>query len=119
MDFLRREIHEEFLRQAPYIETKPKDEPPAKYNHSAEVKDSLVGSGSILNGRVERSVLFRRVTTCENSVIKNSVIMEGCHIGSHCVVENAIIDKEVVISDGKSVIGTPTEPLIIGKRALV
>ncbi|MDR0958479.1 MAG: glucose-1-phosphate adenylyltransferase subunit GlgD, partial [Clostridiales bacterium] len=39
MDFLRREIHEEFLRQAPYIETKPKDEPPAKYNHSAEVKD--------------------------------------------------------------------------------
>jgi len=119
MDFLHREVRNLFLSDEPYIETKPKDEPPAKYNVGASVQNTLVGSGSILNGYVSNSILFRRVFVGDNSSVKGSIIMEGCYIGNNCVVENAILDKEVVLSDGKSLIGQPGQPLIVRKSSVV
>jgi len=118
MDFLKRDVRNIFLREKPYIETKPKDEPPAKYNYGARVTDSLIGSGSILNGYVNKSVLFRRVFTGDNSSITNSIIMEGSFIGNNCVIENAIIDKEVIVSDGKVIRGGDA-PFIIGKSTVI
>ena len=119
MDFLNPDIRSLLTRQFPYIKTKPKDEPPAKYNIGANVTDCLVGSGSILNGYAKHSVLFRKVYTGENSSITNAVVMEGCYIGNNCVVENAILDKEAVLSDGKRIIGGATEPLIISKGSVL
>jgi glucose-1-phosphate adenylyltransferase len=119
MDFLNREVRSLFTRQFPFIETKPKDEPPAKYNIGANVADCLVGSGAILNGYARHSVLYRKVYTGENSDIKNTIVMEGCYIGNHCVVENAILDKEVVLSDGKHIIGEANHPMIIPKGAVL
>lgn len=119
MDFLRPDIRKLFTKQFPYIETKPKDEPPAKYNIGAGVTDSLVGSGAILNGYIRHSVLFRKVYTGENSSITNAIVMEGCYIGNNCVVENAILDKEVVLSDGKHIIGQDQEPVIITKGTVL
>lgn len=119
IDFLNKEVRDVFMKQAPYIETKPKDEPPAKYNLGAEVSDAIVGSGSILNGKIEHSVVFRKVYTGEGSTVKNSIIMEGSYIGNNCVVENAILDKDVVLSDGKSVIGEEGNPVIIKKGTVI
>jgi len=119
MDFLKKDIRNLFLIDGAHIETKPKDEPPAKYNSGAEAKDTLVGSGSIINGHIYHSVLFRKVFTGENSTIKNSIIMEGSCIGKNCVIENAIIDKQVVISDDKHIVGTSEKPVIISKGTVI
>ena len=119
MDFLKKEVRDIFVKQFPYVETKPKDEPPAKYNMGAEVHDVIAGSGSIFNGKIEHSVIFRKVYTGENSYIKDSIVMEGCYIGNNCVVEHAIIDKDVVLSDGKQVIGKPDEPVILEKGTVI
>lgn len=119
MDFLNRDVRDLFNRQYPFTATKPKDEPPAKYNIGANVVDSLVGSGAILNGHVRNSVLFRKVYTGENSSISGSIVMDGCYIGNHCVIENAILDKEVVLSDGKQIISEGNEPVIITKRTVL
>ena len=45
--------------------------------------------------------------------------MKSSYIGKGCVIENAIIDKEAVISDGKQVIGTPEDPIVITKGQVV
>lgn len=119
MDFLKKEVRDQFTKEYPYLDTKPKDEPPVKYNIGAEVSDVIAGSGSILNGKVEHSVLFRKVYTGEDSVVKDSIVMDSCYIGNGCVVENAILDKEVVLSDGKEVIGKPGEPLIVKKGTVI
>jgi len=119
MDFLDRDLRNLFTMQYPYIESKPKDEPPAKFNQDAKVCNSIMGSGCIINGEVNSSVLFRKVFTGESSQIRNSVVMEGSFIGNNCVVEHAILDKEVVLSDGQSVIGNPDEPIIIPKNSVV
>jgi len=119
MDFLNKHVRDEVLNTYPYIYTKPKDEPPAKYNSGAVVKKAIIGDGSILNGLIENSVLFRKVYMGDNSVIKNSIVMEDSHIGNNCYIENAIIDKEAVISDNKQIIGTIGSPHIIMKGEVV
>lgn len=60
MDFLKKDVRNYFFKQYPDIYTKVEDLPPAKYNFGAEVRNSLVSSGCIVNGCVENSVLLRR-----------------------------------------------------------
>ena len=115
MDFLKREVRSAFMVQSPYIKTKPKDEPPAKYNNVACVKECLVGAGAILNGTASHSVIFRRVYTGEHSYVNNAILMEGTYIGNNCVVENAILDKDVHLHNGAKVIGTKENPAVIPK----
>jgi len=119
MDFLRREVRGLFMGTFPYIKTKPKDEPPAKYNAGATVTNCLVGSGAILNGHANRSIIFRKVFTGEHSRVTSAIVMEGTRIGNGAVVENAIVDKEVVIGDGAQVIGSLESPLIVCKGSVL
>ena len=118
MDFLNKDVRK-ILTQEPFIASKPSDDPPAKYNPTAEVTNTLVGTGSIIDGNVKNSVLFRKVFVGEGATVENSVIMKSSYIGKGCVIKNAIIDKEVVISDNKEVIGTEEEPIVIGKGQVI
>ena len=115
MDFLRRDVRSDFVAQYPYIQTKPKDEPPAKYNSNSAVTDCLVGSGAILSGNAHRSVIFRKVHTGDYSSISNSIVMESTYIGNNCIVEYAILDKEVILHNGARVIGTPENLAVVRK----
>ena len=61
MDFLKPEVRKYFFKDLPSVYSKVSDQPPAKYNPGAIVKNSLVGSGSIINGTIENSVIFKKV----------------------------------------------------------
>ena len=78
--------------------------------------DSIVGSGAIFDGKVEHSVVFRRVRVGKGAAVRNSILMEGCQIGENCVVENAIFDMEVVLSAGQRVIGVSSEEPAVLKK---
>jgi glucose-1-phosphate adenylyltransferase len=119
MDFLNKEVRDHFVSEYPYIDTKPKDEPPAKFNRGADVKDTITGSGSIFDGKVEHCVVFRKVRVGAGAVVKNSILMEGVQIGEGCVVENAILDKDVVLSAGQKVIGASVEEPAVLKKGTV
>lgn len=119
MDLLEKEVQRELFKREKGIYTKVKDEPPAKYNDQALVKNSIVPCGCIIDSSVENSVLFRGVQIGQNSVIRNSIIMEGCYIGNNCVIENAILDKYVVISDGNKIIGYSDDLRILPKEMVV
>ena len=119
MDFLNRDVRDLFIKNMPFIETKPQDEAPAKFNLNANAKNVLVGSGSIINGKIINSVLFSKVYTGDNSSVKDSIIMDKSYIGNNCVIENAIIDKEVIISDEKKIIGKKGDPVIISRNCVV
>ena len=119
MDFLTPEVRNLFFNTYPYISTKAKDEPPAKFNVNARAINSIISGGDIVNGQVENSVLFRKVFVGEGTVIKDSIIMEGATIGKNCIIENAILDKQVFVSDGQNVIGTKDEIILLEKRNIV
>ena len=119
MDFLKSDIRREFTKDFPYTLSKTKDEPPVKYNEGSEVSNAIVGGGSIINGKVESSVLFRRVYIGENTVIKNSILMDGCYIGNNCFIENAILDKQVIVSDASRIEGSSDAPAVFKKRTKI
>lgn len=119
MDFLKADVRNLFFRTFPYISTKAKDEPPAKFNENANVSGSIISGGDIINGTVENSVLFRKVFIAEDAVVRNSVVMEGTTIGKGVVIENAILDKQVYVSDGQKIIGTKDNIIVIPKNSIV
>ncbi|HAG03964.1 MAG TPA: glucose-1-phosphate adenylyltransferase subunit GlgD [Lachnospiraceae bacterium] len=118
MDFLKPEVRS-MLMEEPYIDSKPSDDPPAKYNSGAVVKNSLIGTGTIIDGIVSNSVLFRKVFVGEGTTVNNSIVMKSSYIGKGCRIENAIIDKEVVIGDGKEIIGEPDNLYVVEKGTVV
>lgn len=97
MDFLKPEIRDYFFKQYPDIYSKAEDLPPAKYNVGASVKNSLVSSGSIINGVVEDSILFRKTYIGNNCYIKNSIILNDVYIGDNTHIENCIVESRDTI----------------------
>lgn len=97
MDFLKPDIRNFFFRQYPDIYSKIDDLPPAKYNVGGQVKNSLISSGSIINGTVENSVIFKKVFVGNNCVIKNSIILNDVYIGDNTVIENCIVESRGTI----------------------
>ncbi|PKM95273.1 MAG: glucose-1-phosphate adenylyltransferase subunit GlgD [Firmicutes bacterium HGW-Firmicutes-1] len=93
MDFLEKSIRDTFFRTEPTIMSKVEDEPPAKFNVGARVRNSLSSSGCIINGQVEDSMLFRKVFIGKNTIVRNSIILNGTYVGDNCLIENCIVDS--------------------------
>lgn len=97
MDFLKEDIRDYFFRQYPDVYSKVDDLPPAKYNIGANVRNSLVSSGSIINGTVEDSIIFKKVFIGNNCYIKNSIILNDVYIGDNTHIENCIVESRDTI----------------------
>jgi glucose-1-phosphate adenylyltransferase len=83
--------------------------PPAKFVHDngdriGRAIDSLVSNGVIVSGGLVReSVLSPGVRVNSWARVEDSVILHNVEIGRRAVVQNAIIDKNVVVPPGAQV----------------
>ena len=116
MDFLRPEIRDYFFRQHPDVYTRIDDLPPAKYNPGCGVKNSLVSSGSIINGYVENSVIFKDVFVGENCVVRNSVVLNGVYLGDNVRLENCIVESGNTLRPNQSFIGEDEIRVVTGSE---
>lgn len=107
-----------FLENRP-VYTKVRDNPPTKFAIGANVKNSLIGDGCIIEGTVENCVLFRGVKVGKGAVVKNAILMQDTHIGSKCDINYVITDKNVKISDMRLLTGSQNYPLFLGKGAVI
>ena len=115
MDFLKPEVRDFFFKQYPDIYSKVEDLPPAKYNPGSSVSNSLISSGSIINGNVEGSVIFKQAYIGSNCTIKNSIILNDVYIGDNAVIENCIVESHSTINPGEK-LGDENEIKIINER---
>jgi glucose-1-phosphate adenylyltransferase len=113
LDFLKPEVRNYFFKEYPTIYSKVDDLPPAKYNPGSQVKNSLISSGSIINGTVENSVLFKNVFIGTNCVIKNSIVLNDVYIGDNTVIENCIVESRDTIRANTSYVGAPEDVKIV------
>ena len=60
------------------------NQPPQYISPEATVRESLINEGCIIEGVVEKSVLFQGVRVGKGSLIKDSVIMSGCKGWKKC-----------------------------------
>jgi len=79
------------------IYTRSEEMPSVKIGSNATINQGLISNGSIIAGHVERSVLSPGVIVHPTATVKNSVILNDSEIMPGAVVENAIIDKGVVV----------------------
>ena len=119
MDFLKREVREELFYKYGKVYTKLKDLPSPKFTTTAKIKNSIVSDGCIVSGTVEDSILFRNVRVKAGAVVKDSIIMQGCVIEEGARIENAVLDKNVVVRLERDIVGTTQYPAIIEKGAIV
>ncbi len=116
MDFLKPEIRDYFFRQYPGIQTKIDDLPPAKYNPGADVRNSLISSGCIINGQVENSILFKKVFVGNNCVIKNSIILNDVYLGDNTHIENCVVESRDTIRANSYYCGEDGIKVVIEKN---
>jgi glucose-1-phosphate adenylyltransferase len=118
-ELLSADVYRELFEENGKIYTKVKDEAPAKYNAEAEVSNSIIADGCIIEGSVSNSVIFRDVFVGKGAVIKDSIVMQGSRIGEGSVLEYCILDKDVAISRGKHLTGEYDWPVVVEKGAVI
>lgn len=115
MDFLKSDIRKYFFKDYPEIYSKVSDLPPVKYNEGAIVKNSLIASGSVINGTVENSILFKKVFVGNNCVIKNSIILNDVYLGDNTYIENCIVESRDTIRANTRHVGENGVKVVIEK----
>ena len=90
------------------IVTRMSCQPPAKFVHSdgdrpGRAVDSVVSNGVIAGGLISNSVLSPGVHIDGRSRVNRAVILDKTHVRRRAVVENAILDKDVVVLEGATV----------------
>lgn len=116
MDFLKPEVRKHFFKEEPEIYSKVTDLPPAKYNPGSTVKNSLIASGTIVNGTVENSILFKKVFVGNNCVIKNSIILNDVYLGDNTYIENCIVESRDTIRANTRYVGENGVKVIVEKN---
>lgn len=115
MNLLKPDVWKQlFLKEQPII-TKVKDEPPTRYLKGATVQNAMIANGCLISGTVENSIISRGVKIGKGTILKNCVIMQKCQIEDNCYLENVILDKDVKVEAGTSLIGTERDPFVVRK----
>lgn len=119
MDFLKPEVQKDLFYTGKNVYTKIKDEMPTHYGENATVKNSLLGSGCVIEGTVENSILFRGVYVAKGVTVKNSIIMQSSEIYDNSTLDNVILDKKVNVRPNSVLAGSQQYPVLIPKGANV
>ncbi len=101
------------------IYTKIRDDAPVRYTVDSKVKNSVIADGSLIAGTVENSLLFRGVRVEKGAVVKNCVLLQDTVVGAGAVLERVITDKDVKVTEGSELKGTPNYPVYVNKGETV
>ena len=99
--------------------TKVKDSIPALYGPNCYVENSIVSDGCEIQGTVVNSILSRGVRVDRGAIVKDCIVMQDTEIMDDARVENAILDKDVIIREGREVLGHKTYPVVLQKLSIV
>ena len=119
MDLLNPEISSKLFDAPQKIYTKVKDQVPTLYGEQAQVKNSIVADGCIINGTVENSIIFRGVQIEKGATVKNSIVMQNTTVGVNANLQYAVLDKSVTVRRDKTLIGQDTYPIVVGKNVVI
>ncbi|MCR8746358.1 glucose-1-phosphate adenylyltransferase subunit GlgD [Romboutsia lituseburensis] len=109
-------VARELLYSERKILTKEKNESPTIYTEDANVENSFIASGCVIEGNVKNSIIFRKVHIKKGTNIENCIIMQNSFIGEECNLENVIFDKNINLAKGKELRGDENYPIVVEKN---
>lgn len=87
---------------------------PAQYiAPNATVRGSLINEGCVVEGEVNRSVLFHGTRVGEGSFVEDSILMPGAIIGRDVKIIRAIVGEGAVVGDGCQVGSIEAEDIAV------
>ena len=95
------------------------DEVPANYCGSGSARNSVIADGCIIEGEVENSVLFRGVHVGKGAKVKNCILMQATYIGDNSELSYMVLDKGVIVLNGRRLSGHENYPVILRKGVTV
>ncbi len=101
------------------IYTKIRDDNPTRYINGSKAKNVMVADGCVIEGEVENSILFRGVHIGKGAKVKNCVLMQDTVVEDNASVEYVITDKDVTITEGKSLTGNDSFQVFVAKGQTV
>ena len=113
---IRKELFGQELRP---IITRAGNSSPAFYGEGSKATNSIIGAGSIIEGTVRNSIIFRGVHIKKGAVVENCVINQDCTISEGAVLNYAILDKHVTINDKRLLSGYITHPFFVKKDSVI
>lgn len=119
MSLLERKNREHLFSTERPVYTKTRDDMPTRYGVNSIADNCLIAGGSVIEGTIKNSILFRAVKVGAESEISDCIIMQGAKIGKGCTLKNVILDKAAVISDGMTLIGKPDNYIYVEKEKTI
>lgn len=101
------------------IYTKIRDDNPTRYIAGSKVENIMAADGCVIEGEVENSILFRGVKIGKGAKVKNCILLQDTVVADGASLEYVVADKSVTVTEGKSVSGTDSFPVYIGKLKTV
>ncbi len=98
------------------IYTRTNDSCPAQYFETADVKNSVVSNGCVIEGTVENCVVGRGAVIKKGAVVKNCVILPEAVIGANAHLENLVLDKRSKVIRVKEIIAAPENPGYVARN---
>ncbi len=93
------------------IMTKTENQSPSRITRTAGVENSLIGSGSLVEGTVRHSILFPGVRVEPGATVTNSIVFSDASIEKAATLDGCILDKKVRVGQGAVIgYGNPTTP---------
>jgi len=86
------------------IHTPSAERPPVKFGSGGRSQYSLIANGCIIQGNVERSVLFPGVYVGPGAHVSDSIIMNDTRIEAGARIDRTILDKQIVVGE-RAIIG--------------
>lgn len=92
------------------IYTRTNDSCPTQYFECANVKNSVVSNGCLIEGTIENSVIGRGSVIKKGAVIKNSIVLPDTVIGENVHIEYQVVDKCAKLIHENQVISSSDTP---------
>ena len=85
------------------LHTRSQERGPVCVGKDAQVEGNLLSNGSLVNGRVERSILSPGVRVAAGAVVTNSIILHDTIIEAGAHIDKCIVDKNCRIGENSRV----------------
>lgn len=119
MDMLDEKKFEQLMIQEGAVVTRFHHGAPTYYGSESKVHSSNLATGSVVFGKVEYSIIFRKTFIAPTASISHSLIMNSARIGEKVRLKHCILDKDVTVVDGVTIQGTAQNPVVIEKGTIV
>ncbi|GEK90424.1 glucose-1-phosphate adenylyltransferase subunit GlgD [Alkalibacterium kapii] len=119
MDMLNEDNFNALFYRANPVLTKPKNSAPTYYGKKSEINNVQFANDCEIYGKVQNSIIFRKVNIAEGAEVNNSIIMQDSYVEEDAYLNYVILDKHVYVKKGARLEGTPENPIVVAKDSII